>query len=647
MKDLRWVALVLTVAALVVASAAPGTAASAPSMGMSQGQDLDALYSKARTQIGLAGRDAVLLVESQRVTIGANGDRTTRVHRVVWIGTAVGLRDHADLRIPYRSDTSTMTVAALRTWRDGRWWPDAVKVSDTAVVETLPFELAQADDYTGMRETMLLHDGVELPCIMETCWEIRESGAAVHGGDGLWVFAQRDPAVRVEFVLNVPAGRSPHVRSGNGAPEPVVARDADGSTTHAWTMDNVERLGSPPIADTATYAPYVAWSTWESWDALGEKIVSSFDEAAVLSEELADTISARLAQEPSLPAKARKVAAFVDESTRSIHYDARFWSLAARSASRTWETAYGHSLDRAVLAASLFRKAGLDAMPVYRSLGASGVDLDVPSLSRFTSIGLAVSGEGMDAFYDPYDGKLTEGAAPFFGRLIWAPGVEGRPSPGSGIGDTEEASHFSLVITLEPEKDGAWRGTGYLRADGGFSPHAEMAGLHGEALASLDKIAVSVIPGCHVETFNPEVFTRDEVRVGFSVKVKPVDKDDQGRTSITIGEPAGGAASKLPGDVHLHHEKRGSPVTVAGNMTQRITVRMKTGERKIVHLPEPCKIENAAGNYVRTAEHTNGWVTIESELALRGGSIGPEAWPSLRVLLLEEKDAAGRTIFMK
>jgi hypothetical protein len=630
--------------ALIAATWAAPVPAFAATMGTSQGQDLDALLAQAERQIGLAGRDAVVLVESQRVAISANGDKTTRIHRVVWIGAAVGIRDHADLRIPYHSDTSTMTVAVLRTWRDERWWPDATHVSGTAVVETLPFDLAQADDYTGMRETMLLHDGVEIPCIMETAWEIEERGTAAGGTDGLWVFPQRDPAVRVEFVLTAPAGGTLRFHCGNGAPDPVVTRETDGSTTHAWTMEDVERLGSPLISDPASYAPYVAYSTWENWEALGERTLSSFDEAAVLSDELADTISGRLEGARSASESGRRVTAFVEESTRSIHYDSRFWGFDARPAPRTWETAYGHALDRAVLAAALFREAGLEARPVFRSVGAAGIDIDAPSLSRFTPIGLVVTGDGLGAFYDPYDGKLVDGVTPFFGRFVWIPGDEGRPSPGPGLGDAEATSDFSLVITLEPAEDGSWAGTGYLSANGCFSPHAEMVGLVGEALALLKRVAGSVLPGSTVEAFNPEVFTREEVRVGFSIKTKAIEKDDQGRTSITLGEPAGGVVSKLPADVHLYHEKRSSPVTIAGSMTQRTTLRLKTGQREIVYMPEPREIENEAGRYVLTASHADGWVSVEREITLRAAAIQPEEWPLLRALLLEEADPAGSTI---
>jgi hypothetical protein len=625
---------------LVMVSAIPLYAGS---MGTSGGHDLDRLWSRAQERFDPSTHDAILLLENRHVTILPNGGKRTKIHRVVWIGTGVVVRTHADLRIAHNTATSTLSVTALRTWRDDRWWPDETAIKPSAVVETLPFALALADDYTAMRETMLLHDGVELPCIMETTYEIEERGGARDGADGLWVFPQRDPAALVEFRLSIPPEVSFAFHSGNGAPEPITTSDAGQTVT--WTMEDIGPVGSPSITDPASYAPYVVWSTWKDWKTLGDKIVSSFDDAAILGEALADTLAARLAHEPSALSKARAIVAFVDESTRSIHYDARFWSFSPRAASRTWETAYGHGFDRAVLATALFREAGLDAEPVYRSTGSSGIDIDIPGLSRFDDIGVWVSGERFAGFYDPADGHLTDGPWPLPGRVVWRPRSESKPSMQEGVEDP--ASRFDLVITLEPAEDGGWSGNGFLRADGRFSPHGDMVGLGGEALSRIGEIAESVLTGATVEGFNPEVFEPDQVTVGFDITAKAGEPDDHGRTSITIGEPAGGIMAHLPSDVRLYHENRGSPVTLPGRMAQRIRLRLKTGDREIIYLPQSRVFENEVGRYTLSTKNKDGWVTIDREITVGVAAIPAEAWPGLRELLLEETDAAGGTLLME
>lgn len=642
MRRLRWVCLAFCLSSLGFASAIHAGAAT---MGVSEGHDLDALWAKARKQFDPAEHDAIVLVETRHVTVLGGGTTRTKIHRVVWIGTAMGIRDHADLRVPYNSATAKMTVTALRTWRGETWWPRDGAVSGTAVVETLPFAVATADDYTPMRETMLLHDGVELPCVMETVYEIEERGADGDGADGLWVFPQNDPAVLVELVLEVPEGVRASYVSRNGAPEPVVTNGAGRTATYTWRMTNLDRLGSPRVLEPAAYAPYAAWSTWPSWADLGRRIVSSFDQAAVLEGALADTLDARIEHAPSAASRARVVASFVDETARSIHYDTRHWLFSPRPASRVWETAYGHGLDRAVLAAALFRRAGLGAEPMYRSIGSGGIDADVTGLSRFESVAVRVTGDGIDAYYDPVEGTLVDGPSSTFGRAAWAPASESAPRPAGA--ESGEAGRFEIELTIERGDDGAWQGRGFWRAEGKFSPHGSMTGLEGEALALIGKTAASVLAGAKVSGYNPEVFDRNVIAVGFAFDVAASEPDAAGRIALTAGDPAGGILSQLPPDVHLFDDRRASPVQLAGKMTQCVTIRVKTGDRKPVQIPKASEISNPAGRFVLSVEEKDGWVTVRRELSLDAATVQALDWPLLRALLLEETDDAGRTILMK
>jgi hypothetical protein len=156
-----------------------------------------------------------------------------------------------------------------------------------------------------------------------------------------------------------------------------------------------------------------------------------------------------------------------------------------------------------------------------------------------------------------------------------------------------------------------------------------------------------VLEGADVSGFNPEVFGAARVTGGFEFMVNMEEPDKQGRTRIIIRDPAGGIINILTSDVRLYHERRTSPVLLRGKMTQRIRLRVKTGEKEIVYLPKASKIENEVGSYILSVENKNGWVTIDRELTIRSAKILPEAWPKLRALLLEEMDSAGRTILIR
>ncbi|MCU0640399.1 MAG: DUF3857 and transglutaminase domain-containing protein, partial [Candidatus Krumholzibacteria bacterium] len=423
-------------AAALAAPAGAGTPAASPaSMGVSSGHDLDALWKSAGKDFDLSKHDAVLLLESARVTILGGGARRTTIHRVVWIGTDVGIDTHADLRVPWNSATSTFSVTKLRTWRDGRWWPDETRVSPTAVVETLPFAVALADDYSAMRETMLLHDGVGIPCIMETEYTIEETAPGPGGADGFFLLACREPAVLVEYLVEVPGGAPFAFHSGNGAPAPAESPNPQpsgaavngGMKTYRWSVERSGGLGFPRIADASSYAPYASWSTWKDWDDPGDLFAKCFDKAASIEGALADTLSSRLAFEPADAAKAAKIASLVSEWTRPVHCDSRLRLFSPRPAARVYETAYGDALDRAVLAAAMMRAAGLEARPVFRSAELGGVDAGVAGFSRFGEVFVCVTGDRFDAVYDPLESSLMTRPGMNWGRTVWKPGTGKAP----------------------------------------------------------------------------------------------------------------------------------------------------------------------------------------------------------------------------
>jgi hypothetical protein len=454
---------------------------------------------------------------------------------------------------------------------------------------------------------------------------------------------QRDPAVLVELKVTIPEGPSFSITGANGAPVPETA-GGTGAAEHIVTMENLERLGSPRLADPKVYAPYVAWSTWAGWGEIRDALMESFDAAAVLSPEIKELVAGPFGLAPSKSARAQKAAELVDKYTRSIHYDSRFWRFHPRPASRTYETAYGHALDRAVLAAALFREAGLEAEPMLIS-GPAGADPGYPGLAWFGEMHICVHMGDFRAIYDPAEGILHTGPRGLYGLSAWKPASDEAPwkyPPPDAL-----YSSYDLFFTLEPGKDGAMKGTGYIFADGIFCPYADMTGLGGEMKASLNGIAGSVLGGAKVTVFNPETFEKTKVTSGFEFTLAKPEPDAHGRRVMNLGAPHGGILDLLPGDVHLYHDTRTSPVIIPTAMNQVVTLRVKACKNSIAHLPEARTLKNEAGSFSISVEMKDGWVTVERAFSLKGGMVAPEMWPQLRALLLEAQDTAGMKMLVK
>lgn len=637
--------LILTAALAAAVLTFSATASDAEPTGALDHYDIGALMQRATDAWNLEDLDAVILLDRESVSLGVDGTRTTRVHRIVWMATEYALEVYGDLRVPWNSQTSELEVKSLRTWREGTWWPHESEISETAVVATIPGAVRSADDYTSIRETMLLHDGIELPCIVETVYEIREDARGVAGDDGGWTFARYDPCVVSRFDLSVPTAKEPTFEAVNGAPEPTSSRTSEHGVGYSWTMEMVDRLPRPLVADPASAAPHVVWSTWLGWRALGAAIVEGFDEAAQLSDALRESVAQLTAHEPFLWSKAEAVAGFVSETTRAVHYPERFWEFAPRPASTTWETAYGHRLDRAVLAAALSREAGCDVSLIYVASALNEpIPEDVPSLARFGGVSLWIEAPGLRALYDPESGTLSHGTGALEGRASWRPGG---PDRNPGALRLSEVSELDVFVTLEPADDG-WSGTGHVLGTLALSPYGGMVGLADESGLQLGSIAGSVLEGADVTDWSIVEFGEERVVCGFTFGLEPIEPDDFDRTRLEVGSPAGGIVSALPSDVHLYAGHRDSPVLLESPLAQTVTLRLDPGDLEIVHAPEPTSLANVVGSFELTIdEEDDGSLTLKRSLRLDRARVEAGQWPQLRALLLAETHERNGTFLLE
>ena len=93
------------------------------------------LMDVAQDHFNLSREDAVFLLDSERRSLDMDGRWSTHIHRIIWIGTGLGIRRYGDHRINYDYDRCEFKDITVRTWRDGQWWT----TGETGMVETLPY----------------------------------------------------------------------------------------------------------------------------------------------------------------------------------------------------------------------------------------------------------------------------------------------------------------------------------------------------------------------------------------------------------------------------------------------------------------------------------------------------------------------------
>jgi hypothetical protein len=618
--------------------------AMAQGMGQSGDFDLDELWAEARNHYDLEKEDAVILLDSRRIEFHEDESYSERIHRVVWIGTAVGVRAYADLRVPWNSAGETLEVEKLRTWREGRWWPDPEKVSDTAVVHTLPHALDHADDYTLMRETMLLHDGVELGCIMETAYTITRQARPAHGE--IHVLAQADPVVQSELaVISTP--RKPLQNTQlNGAPEPAQDKSMLGNRK-TWRMRHVKPLARPHTSEPHAYEPTVVWTNWRHWDELRRHWMTAFTADFELTEEQKAGLLEKLNPVLSPRQKLAAVGEYLNEMVRRIRYDDSHWLYQPRPVSRVLNTAYGHDLDRAVLATALLQAAGFSVEPMMISEGRVLVAPTYARLSDMGSVYLRVD-EPSDGLLDTRTGHAVA-YDQVYGHPTWYVGAQSaaRPLDPEKPEMKPEDPSLTLALNLAPGEDGKWGGQGHVQLMGQFSHFSELVGGSDLSAGYLDGLVGSVVSGAEAAAVTPTALFQQRVEADLTLGGFSIEPDDFDRCVLVAGQPAGGILDGLPGDVSLGDIARNSPVLGVGDWQQKIMLRLEVGADQVQHSPAPRRLENAAGYFQLEVEQGEDALVLTRTISLAGQAGAAENWPHLRALLLEEADAVNGTIILK
>lgn len=629
--------------AFLLSAAAAGASLAGPTS-ITGEHDIGALLEKAGEFRDLGQEDAVFLLDELRESWTADGRRIHAVHRIVYIRTEYGKRQHADLRIPYDVARQDFAVTALRTWRlsDERW----IDSGPTARVETLPFALDRAPDYQDRREMMLLHDGVELPCVMETAYVIADREPYRAGASGIWTVRREDPAVVSRFVLGFAGGAPPLWAVAEGAPEPVRGRDNErGVETLTFEAGPVDALPYPRDASSAEGVSRVVWSTWKDWPSLGSDLQALFAAAVQTDEALRAGLVEHLETARTEAEKARLVAEFVADTTRSIDYETGWWP-APRTAARTWSTAYGNRIDRAVLAAALFREAGLSAELAFAGRPPADAEQRVPNLEWAEGPGLRVKGEEIQGYFDPSDASFSRGAARVIGRATWRPALDSEPVVRSSEAETRSGLDLRLDLHFDEEAK-AWKGSGVFTATGSLCPFDRMAGLGNESLAYLGQLATSVLHEAEVTAYNPLTFDRSHVTIGFEIEVPTGEADALGRLRLEIADPGELAIMLGRAGVHLHEETRERGVDLPTAIEHRVELRLDPGELEVVFVPPSTTLANPAGRFAIEAGEEEGGINLARQLVLAKRRYAPGEWPDLRALLLADGHEGVRLLLLK
>jgi len=598
---------------------------------------LDAKYRYHKQQ-----EDAIVLCSYNSIDISNDFTIKRKIHKLVWVSTHYALRNYADHKIIYNSRHEEFTVDILRTWRDNQWWV----TGESGIVETLPGALRNSPDYATFREMVLMHDGIELPCILEYSYTIEDVNPFWDGHAGLEFFQDIDPTLisRIEFTY--PLRKKINFEYSAAVPEPVKSITEPQSPDKnkkpplnrevlSFQMKNLKAEPFPRTSDPAIYKPHFTWSTWKSWSKLGKDFRKVFNNGLEINSELSDSLDILLLNAMTISEKAHLVSDFVENSTRYVNAPSGNPSYSVRSVNRIWNCSYGNLYERALLAAACFTHAGFEVFPTFRSEGFHDVNEGIACLSRLPSFGIWVSGKDeVEAFYNPENSRLYNGLSPIFGRTIWIPGSGDDPK----VNWSGESNLSRMEITLDLEFDfenNKIAGKGVFRVTQGFNTFDKMEGLESPSEEFFEEVVSSIIENSKLTSYNFTSFSRFLISAGFQFEANLEQVDEESTLmEFRINEPSGGIISRLPGDIHLYSESRTSPAYLPGKMDQVLTIRLNNNNSEVVYLPPDFLYNCDNGSLEINTKTENNRTILTKKLSINKLTCQRDNWQYLRKLFL-------------
>lgn len=125
----------------------------------------------------------------------------------------------------------------------------------------------------------------------------------------------------------------------------------------------------------------MCWATWADDRQLGDAWNSAFWEKATVPAALVDSLRAATREAAGDRDRVETGGRWLAKNVRRVHQDDRGFTFAPRQGARTFETAYGHVLDRAVLWAALLKADGWQVLAVLADTPGGPAAPAVPHLA--------------------------------------------------------------------------------------------------------------------------------------------------------------------------------------------------------------------------------------------------------------------------
>lgn len=580
-------------------------------------------------------QDAVELYKAVRYTLLPDGRREVQTTIVRLLRTYWSMDTYGDPEIPYDSVRQELTISMSRTFMaNGK----VVDTTPNGFNRITPDAVALAPDYTGLQDMVVTHLGLEPGAITYLDYTIRDRKPLGEVFSGTVLFGGRNPILRQEFSLEVPAGTKLQMQEANGVPG-AQKSTTGGVDRYSWRMDKLAAAWAPDAEPFAfRFRPRASFSDAANWDAVLRPLVSAIAADTAVTPEMRRMVSDELGDELSAESRVQAIQTYLRERFNRIEQGYPLFKRTLRPAAQVLESGYGHTLDLAVLFAALVRAAGLaaDVALVFPN------PPDVPSLEDFSEALVIVQTDGGERLFDvtkpPKEClrerlgdaqilRLKPGASLTLASMPWA----------------DQPTFSELLVTWNLKSDSSSSGEGVWRFGGALNHLGKMR--DGKLEEFVGGLLKGFWKGIIVEDVRVRTMSPRESELAFHMGLPQAGDTANGVRTFHLPDNKAYTSAVVPKNVDFAEPKRPVPLFVRALGDWHLKLRIEYPEEwKTIHLPIEVNVQNTQGSFAQTVQTEGKVVTIERRMRFSERTIPPERWGEFQQIVQPASNVNANTI---
>lgn len=586
--------------------------------------------------------DVLVLSESTSFELGANGLVTEKVHKLEKILTYKGIDAVGDPKITFNKDLQKLTIQKVRTYTpDGR----IVNAKANSFNEMTPFALAKAPVYTAWRQMVVTKVGLEIGCVVETEYTIRDLKPWRRWLEGKILLQNGEPALERKVSITVPAGTTLKWRFFNAEVKPAEKTD-EGNVTRTWKLENIRlSKGDERWNHESTFLPTLVFTTCPDWKSHSDEVGAAVQKAVASTSPALDEKTDELVKNKSGAfERLVRLQKYVAEDINNVNWPAEAFNYTPRSASEIYDSGYGTPLDKAVLLCSMLKRAHIEAAPAaWARAFPGGVDPSlVPCLSQLAGILVRTKvGDGV-VWIDP-SRKLSSRSHKDFVGVKYLPLLPGYDSlhtlPKMGAPDLLDVS-----LNITAGKNLVLSGKGSVTLSGRYSPYYGVMNSAASQKSLVTNLLSNILHGAEATSVTVSELSEEKAVFQISFKAPPPDAQG-GILPLTISTPSISLIGALP---FKYKYSRELPLILKHPGVERMKVTLNfSGDYSPFFIPKTLNIKGAAVSFKRSWKKDKETLTMKSILDIPSPVIKTTDYAAFRKAFTEVGAASNETLLFR